>query len=52
MGKNRFKHLPVLDQLTDLGYNRMVLERVPAKDLLYFRPDQVVARELVILIRK
>lgn len=52
MGKNRFKHLPVLDQLTDLGYNRMVLERVPTKDLLYFRPDQVVARELVILIRK
>lgn len=52
MGNNRFKHLPILDQLTDLGYNRMVLERVPTKELLYFRPDQVVARELVILIRK
>ena len=52
LGQNRFKHLPVLDQLTDLGYNRMVLERVPTKELLYFRPDQIVARELVILIRK
>ena len=52
LGQNRFKHLPILDQLTDLGYNRMVLERVPTKELLYFRPDQIVARELVILIRK
>jgi tRNA G10 N-methylase Trm11 len=52
VGNNRFKHLPMLDRLTDLGYNRMVLERVATKDLLYFRPDQIVARELVILIRK
>ena len=51
-GQNKFKHLPILDHLTDLGYNRMVLKRVATKDLIYFRPDQIVARELVILIRK
>lgn len=52
IANNRFKHLPILDQLTDLGYNLMVLEHVAPKDLLYYRPDQVVARQLVILIRK
>ncbi len=49
---NQFIHLPVLDQLAELGYNRIALEKVSSKDLLYFRPDQIVARELVILTRK
>lgn len=52
MGKNHFKHLPILDQLTDLGYNRIALEHAEQNDLLYYRPDQLVARELVIVIRK
>lgn len=51
MGNNHFKHLSVLDQLTDLGYNRIALEHAGFNDLLYYRPDQLVARELVILIR-
>ena len=49
---NQFVHLSVLDQLAELGYNRIALEKVSSKDLLYFRPDQIVARELVILTRK
>jgi len=49
---NQFLHLPVLDQLNELGYNRIALEKVNSNDLLYFRPDQIVARELVILTRK
>jgi tRNA G10 N-methylase Trm11 len=49
---DNFIHLPILDQLSVLGYNRVALEKVNSKDLLYFRPDQIVARELVILVRK
>lgn len=50
--KYGFKHLPVLDQLTDLGYTRTSFVHVDARDLLYHRENQVVARELVVLIRK
>jgi tRNA G10 N-methylase Trm11 len=44
-----FRHLPVLDQLTDLGYNRLDLKNATKNDLIYHRPDQTVARELTIL---
>lgn len=49
---NSFKHLPILDRLTDLGYTRISFVHVANEDLIYHRPDQVVARELVVLIRK
>ncbi len=48
----RFEHLKLLDSLEELGYNRVDLEHVRAKDLLYYRPDQVVARELLVITRK
>jgi tRNA G10 N-methylase Trm11 len=51
-GKNVFKHLPLIDQISDLGYNRVEFERVSTQDLLYYRADQIVARELLVLIRK
>lgn len=47
-----FKHLPLIDQLSDLGYNRVSFEHVRDEGLLYYRPDQIVARELLVLIRK
>lgn len=47
-----FKHLPVLDSLEELGYTRMSFAHVSNEDLLYHRADQIVARELVVLIRK
>lgn len=50
--KAGFKHLPVLDHLEELGYNRIRFVHVDTKDLIYHRDDQVVARELVVLIRK
>jgi hypothetical protein len=50
--KNQFRHLPVLDQLADLGYNRVAFKHADCGQLIYYRPDQMVARELVILIRK
>jgi tRNA (guanine10-N2)-dimethyltransferase len=50
--KNGWKHLPTLDHLSDLGYNRMVFEHAKNDDLIYAREDQLVARELVVLIKK
>jgi len=41
--------LPLLENLGDLGYNYLDLEHAAKQDLLYFREDQVVARQLVIL---
>ncbi len=46
-----FLHLPVLDQLTDLGYNRLDLKHAAKQDLIYHRENQIVARELTILVR-
>jgi tRNA G10 N-methylase Trm11 len=50
--KSGFKHLPVLDSLEELGYNRLRFVHVGAQELIYHRPEQLVARELVILQRK
>jgi tRNA G10 N-methylase Trm11 len=50
--KNCFWHLPILDQLTKLGYNRVAFKYAKSDQLIYHRPDQIVARELVVLIRK
>lgn len=49
--KQGFAHLPVLDHLTDLGYTRVSFVHVANEELIYHRPNQVVARELVTLIR-
>jgi tRNA G10 N-methylase Trm11 len=49
--KTGFKHLPVLDSLERLGYTRVSFAHVDSRDLLYYRDNQVVARELVVLIR-
>ncbi len=46
-----FKSLPTLDFLSDLGYNRISFEFAGSKDLIYHRPGQQVARELVVLER-
>jgi tRNA G10 N-methylase Trm11 len=46
---NTFKHLKLLDHLTDLGYNRIDLKNATKSDLIYHREDQIVARELTIL---
>ena len=45
----RVIRLPLIDQLTDVGYNRYDLVHVRSEDLLYFREGQTVARELLIL---
>lgn len=49
---NNFKHLPLLDHLESLGYNRVKFKHADWSDLIYHRPDQVVARELLVLTVK
>jgi tRNA G10 N-methylase Trm11 len=39
--------LPVLDKLTEMGYNYWDLKHVRRDDLVYYREDQVVARRLL-----
>ncbi len=46
-----FWHLPVLDHLEKLGYNRQSFVHVGREPLVYHREDQVVARELTVLVR-
>lgn len=46
-----FLHLPILDKLEDLGYNRLSFVHADRDDLIYYRPGQIVARELVVLQR-
>jgi tRNA (guanine10-N2)-dimethyltransferase len=50
--KNGVKHLPMLDHLTDMGYTRISFVHSKNKDLVYHRENQIVGRELVVLIRK
>jgi len=47
-----FTHLSLIGQLNSLGYERVEFKNITDKDLLYFREDQVVARELLVLTKK
>jgi tRNA (guanine10-N2)-dimethyltransferase len=49
---NQFKKLPLIDQIDDLGYNRVSFEHAGSDQLIYYRPDQVVARQLLVITRK
>jgi tRNA G10 N-methylase Trm11 len=49
---NQFVHLPALDHLEKLGYNRVSFEHARDQELIYSRDDQVVARELLVITRK
>lgn len=43
----KFILLPLIDHLTDMGYNNMDLKHVRSDDLIYYRENQVVARQLL-----
>ena len=49
---DNFTHLPLTTKVEDYGFERVKLKTVEADRLMYFRPDQVVARELLLLIKK
>lgn len=46
-----FSHLPLVRKLETLGYTQYSFKNVTASELLYYREDQVVARELLVLTR-
>lgn len=50
--KDGFLHLQLLDHLEKIGYNHMSFNNVGASKLIYHRPQQIVAREILVLIRK
>ena len=50
--QNQFQHLPLIDQIADLGYTQVSFEHAGTDQLIYYRPDQFVARELIVIIRK
>ncbi|MDB5170124.1 MAG: hypothetical protein JWN82_520 [Candidatus Saccharibacteria bacterium] len=50
--QGEFKRLPLTDQLNDLGYAEVVLASNTGRPLIYSRPDQFVARDLLILTAK
>jgi tRNA G10 N-methylase Trm11 len=47
--QNSFKHLPLLDRLESLGYNRVRFQHSAWDEFIYHREDQIVARELLVL---
>lgn len=44
-------HLPLISQLGRLGYKPHKLVNVAQNDLIYYREDQIVARELLVLTK-
>lgn len=40
------------DMLSDLGYLRPKYKNIPNNGLYYYRPDQIVARQLLLLVKK
>jgi tRNA G10 N-methylase Trm11 len=46
-----FTHLPLIGQLDRLGYQRREFNNIKPDELLYYREDQVVARELLVLVK-
>jgi hypothetical protein len=50
--KNGFVRLPTLDNLSDLSYNQLYLNSAKSSDLVYFRKDQIVARQLIVLEKR
>lgn len=50
--KRGFIRLPILDRLEELGYTRTSFVHTREEELIYHRPEQIVARELVVLTRK
>jgi tRNA (guanine10-N2)-dimethyltransferase len=47
----RVHHLPMLPTIESMGYRRVAFSAAPSSDLLYYREGQVVARELLVLIK-
>jgi len=49
--EGHFTHLPLVTKVEELGYKYVEMRNVRPDQLLYFRPDQVVAREILVLVK-
>jgi len=49
--EGNFTHLPLISKVEDLGYSYVEMRNVRPDQMLYFRPDQVVAREILVLVK-
>lgn len=49
--QGRLAHLPLVGNVEKLGYKRISFSHVNDNDLIYYREDQVVARQLLVLER-
>ncbi len=47
-----FTRLPLTRELSTLGFEQVTLKNVRPQELLYYRETQVVARELLLLVKK
>jgi len=50
--QDNFTRLPLVSKVEDYGFERMTLDTVDTNKLIYFRPDQVVGRDLLLLVKK
>ncbi|MBC7546262.1 hypothetical protein H7171_00780 [Candidatus Saccharibacteria bacterium] len=48
----QFRHLPLVDQISEMGYNQVSFEHTEGNPLLYYRADQIVARELIVITKR
>jgi len=46
-----FTHLPLIRELNQLGYSQISFKTIRDSELLYHREDQIVARELLVLVK-
>ncbi len=49
---NKVYRLPLLDDLRNIGYNRLDFKHASHEDLIYHREGQIVGRELLVLTRR
>ena len=47
-----YARLNILDEIKQMGYNFEKFRGLGQSDLLYYREDQVVAREIIVLRKK
>lgn len=48
---NQFYHLPVTNDIQALGFEHYQFKHIKKDELLYYREDQIVARELLVLVK-
>jgi tRNA G10 N-methylase Trm11 len=52
ISRNKFKQLPLIDLIDKMGYNFVDFKNISNEQLIYYRPGQIVARQLLVLTRK